>query len=60
MVPNSFSLMKKIAKFNNTEKKLSCIIGDFNNLKFKDESLDFIMNLMQFITLMISIAHLKK
>ena len=32
MVPNSFSLMKKIAKFNNTEKKLSCIIGDFNNL----------------------------
>ncbi len=43
MVPNSFSLMKKVAKFNNTEKKLSCIIGDFNNLKFKDESLDFIV-----------------
>ena len=44
MVPKNFDLIKKVAKYNGTEKKLSCIIGDFNNLKFQKNSLDFILD----------------
>ena len=43
-VPNTYNLMKKVAKENNTIDKLECIIGSFNDLKFKDNSLDFVLD----------------
>ena len=43
-VPNVYSLQKKIAKYNGTENKLVNVLGDFNNIKLPDESLDFILD----------------
>jgi ubiquinone/menaquinone biosynthesis C-methylase UbiE len=42
--PNTFNLMKQVAKQNSTLNKLDCIIGSFNDLKFPDNSLDFILD----------------
>lgn len=43
MVPETFGLMKKIADYNGTSPKLSCIIGDFNRTKFQNNSVDFVV-----------------
>lgn len=43
-VPNVYSLQKKIAKYNGTENKLVNVLGDFNNIKLPNESLDFILD----------------
>ena len=52
--------MKKVAYENSTFDKLECVIGDFNDLKVPDNSLDFVLDLIQFITLKILSLHLKK
>ena len=44
MVPETYSLIKKIADYNGTSQKLSCIIGDFNRTKFQDNSVDFVID----------------
>lgn len=44
MVPEIFPLMEKVSKHNKTDAKLSGILGDFNNMKFKDSSLDFVLD----------------
>ena len=42
--PNTYQLMKKVAEENNTLNRLECIIGCFNDLKMKDNSLDFVLD----------------
>ena len=36
--------MKKVAYENSTFDKLECVIGDFNDLKVPDNSLDFVLD----------------
>ena len=45
MVPETYSLIKKIADYNGTSQKLSCIIGDFNRTKFQDNSVDIVFSI---------------
>ena len=42
MVPEVYNLMTKVAQKN--INKLECVIGSFDDLKFKDESLDFVLD----------------
>lgn len=42
MVPEVYNLMKKVALKN--INKLECVIGSFDDLKFEDESLDFVLD----------------
>lgn len=44
MVPETYNLMKKVADYNGTSLKLSSIIGDFNRMKFQDNSIDFVVD----------------
>ena len=41
---NNFKLMTKVAVETGFESKLSCVIGDFNNIKLKENSLDFVLD----------------
>lgn len=43
-VPEAYLLQKKIAEHNKTNDKLINVIGDFNYLKFENESLDFVLD----------------
>jgi len=44
MVHGTFPLMKKVSEHNNTFSKVSGILGDFNKMKFEDNSLDFVLD----------------
>ena len=44
MIPEIFILMEKVSKHNKTDSRLSGILGDFNDLKIKDNSLDFVLD----------------
>lgn len=43
-VPNLFELKRKIAIENGTSNKLESIVGCFNDLKFENSSLDFVLD----------------
>jgi len=43
-VPNLFELKRKIALENSTSNKLESIVGCFNDLKFENNSLDFVLD----------------
>lgn len=44
IVPEIFTLMKKVSEYNKTDSKVSGILGDFNNMRFNDSSLDFVLD----------------
>lgn len=43
-VPNAHKLQEKLINYTKLNQKIDCAIGDFNDLKIKDNSLDFVLD----------------
>ena len=43
-VPNVYKLQEKLINYTKLNQKIDCAIGDFNDLKINDNSLDFVLD----------------